>query len=871
MSRVLLVTLLSAAALALGVPEGSPDNQRMNTFIAPIVAACGNNPFAANAAQDCCSWSGVECNGDARVTAIDWSQYGYGCPNTPQSPVNIDLTLIPPMVTMLDMSRNAYTRTFFWFAGQIRFSPMSVVRKVLLGGNQFTSVDLTTLPPQLIWLDVSQNSIASPGILTKLPATLMYLYMHENLFTGSMDLSQLPPLLWALTVHHNQYTSVTVPAALPHAFGDVFDISFNKVRAFICRGVINATTVDLSNNQLPFAAIRWSLFPRVRVMRLDYNKLTSIPLADLPPSLSELTASHNAIASVALAGGNPSLVGLDLSFNQIAALEWGALPVGLQSLNVDHNALTAVDLTHLPVNLTSIGGTEYGYSFSFTSNRISSVVFPTAFSSNRVPGIDLSGQLLATFDIAALPLSVTRISLAGNQLTSVELSATSPIEELYLDNNKLSAIDWALLPSKLRILTLQHNSLSYADLSALPSTLVAFPTYGTISMANNTLTTVKLTGALPNGITDVDLSRQRLTKVELSGANIGMFSLNLGENQLSSLAFNLLPASLTVLNISVNLFSSVDLTGAPKQLQTLTASLNVIAAVTFDANGGLKHADFSKNRFPSFDMAGTPPSLQNLDLCNNNIKSFVPASSSVVDLRLSNNPLGTLDYAALPVGLVTLELRNCRLSGPFNWGSRFVNMLYLDISLNAFSGPVDFSSAPPSVRELLMSGNSFSGTLDVTKIPVTTSTLWLAYNQLTGSIAFEQLFPAVVTLSHNALSGTISGFAPNKYLDVSHNLFSGSVDFTYAPEILYLNNNQLSGQVKLDDCHLLSVLDLSMNRFSGTPDLKNFYGDSVNFTGTGICGTTRAPTSCDHFVAPQCKLSPPPSNEWGCILECQPC
>ncbi|KAB2079034.1 hypothetical protein ES319_A06G203900v1 [Gossypium barbadense] len=159
--------------------------------------------------------------------------------------------------------------------------------------------------------------------------------------------------------------------------------------------------------------------------------------------------------------------------------------------------------------------------------------------------------------------------------------------------------------------------------------------------------------------------------------------------------------------------------------------------------------------------------------------------------------------------LVTLNLVNCSLSGPFQVPSRVHSTLsHLDISNNAFGGniPVRMGAHLPFLGYLNMSRNYFNGSIpssfgDMSSLQV----LDLSNNQLSGEIPQHMAMGCsslqFLALSNNKLQGSI---------------FSGNFNLTSLLE-LELSGNNFTGMIPnvLANCSHLYILDLSNNYIYG--------------------------------------------------------
>ena len=170
---------------------------------------------------------------------------------------------------------------------------MTSLTDLELGGNQFTSIDL------------SKN------------VNLTGLGLWGNLLT-SIDLSKNVNLT-ELYLYNNQLTSI--------------DISKN----------VNLTELNLTENQL--TSIDLSKNVNLTYLDLRYNQLTSIDLSK-NVNLTELNLSENQLTSIDLSK-NVNLTWLDLQENQLTSIDLSK-NVNLTELYLQFNQLTSIDISKNP-------------------------------------------------------------------------------------------------------------------------------------------------------------------------------------------------------------------------------------------------------------------------------------------------------------------------------------------------------------------------------------------------------------------------------------------------------------------------------------------------------------------------------------------
>ncbi|KAA8580226.1 hypothetical protein FQN60_005761, partial [Etheostoma spectabile] len=247
-------------------------------------------------------------------------------------------------------------------------------------------------------------------------------------------------------------------------------------------------------------------------------------------------------------------------------------------------------------------------------------------------------------------LALKRLYLDRNLLDSVPTDLPGSLEELCLDNNRLSAMSeaaWAQCP-RLLVLSLRNNSLGNGSESLPNAVLSPLRNLRTLNLDHNQLTSVPLGlplsikelylkgnliehfhGEALNGVSELlrlDLSANRLTNKGLLRESLRnathLESLNLEGNRLTQVPRHL-PLSLKTLNLEGNLITS-------------------IKKVDFGILKNLEHLGLARNKI--FKVAPgafrTLPLLHQLDLCHNTLHQ-VPRllPDALHSVALNNNKI----------------------------------------------------------------------------------------------------------------------------------------------------------------------------------------------------------------------------------------
>ena len=225
-------------------------------------------------------------------------------------------------------------------------------------------------------------------------------------------------------------------------------------------------------------------------------------------------------------------------------------------------------------------------------------------------------------EIPVLKENIKRITLEGNQITSIKTGLPNNIVYMNMKKNIINYIEE--LPEKLRTINLSFNRLS--SINFLDHKLITF-----IDLSYNSLTTI---------------TRMPINLVEL----------NLSNNVLHQVPENL-PKSLKRLDLSGNYID--ELKGIPEKIEYLDATNNNIeyieilgeeliylslkhnALLEFNQNlENVEVIDISFNQIKNYRTSSLK--IRSLDLSNNNIENFPNVPESIEVLKLSFNKISNL-------------------------------------------------------------------------------------------------------------------------------------------------------------------------------------------------------------------------------------
>ncbi|XP_047321277.1 LRR receptor-like serine/threonine-protein kinase GHR1 [Impatiens glandulifera] len=355
-----------------------------------------------------------------------------------------------------------------------------------------------------------------------------------------------------------------------------------------------------------------------------------------------------------------------------------------------------------------------------------------------------------------------------------------------------------------------------------------------------------------NMLQNLSISNNQFTgnvmEQQLDGSSIGSLqfvdlSCNQFHGSISSLSSL---KNLMLLNLSLNNFQDPIPSDLGKlanlkylDLKSNGFSSNVMSLLS--QLGGLVYVDLSYNRFNGFLDLGLGNStfistIQYLNVSHNNLDgqlfshNEVPYLDSLQVFDGSNNGFfGKVPPFNLVVSLQILLLGSNRLNGSLPLGllqESSMVLSELDLSFNQLQGPIGNIITSPTLRKLNLSNNKLSGTLPIRVGHC--AIIDLSNNLLSGSLSRIQgwgNYVEVINLSSNLLTGALpnqtSQFLRLLSLIVSNNSLSGIIPpiLTQYPElqVIDLSHNRLNGPLLpiMFNSTVLIDINLSNNNFTG--------------------------------------------------------
>ena len=175
------------------------------------------------------------------------------------------------------------------------------------------------------------------------------------------------------------------------------------------------------------------------------NKLTALTLTNAP-KLTELYAADNQLTELSV-GACPQLTTLDLQGNQLTALNAKAL-TELKDINVANNQIASGSL--------QISSTARPEHYVVNGNALSALPATTVLS--NVKALWAAHNALTTANLS-MSGSLRSLCLSSNKLTSLTVPESPLLQDLWVENNSLKAIDLSKGSPVLVSLAADHNQL----------------------------------------------------------------------------------------------------------------------------------------------------------------------------------------------------------------------------------------------------------------------------------------------------------------------------------------------------------------------------------------------------------------------------
>ncbi|XP_067389314.1 transforming growth factor beta activator LRRC32 [Emydura macquarii macquarii] len=489
------------------------------------------------------------------------------------------------------------------------FTHMTSLVELNLANNQLDMLAQQRTPevgllPAMRALDLSHNSLyngMAEYFIHKAPS-LRYLSLAENSITVIMHgMFQGSPALVEVDLHSNIIMEIEDGAFETLVHLTKLNLSMNSITCISDFSLRQLQILDLSRNSIEtFHTTESKEEYNLMWLDLSENKLLRFPVFPQVNKLLYLNLSKNLM----------QLTG-DSSYDEMDYMErgWQEVPFHLldQKQHRNTSSLYLSQLLYLDLSY----------------NEIKSIPNEFFESMSSLQFLNLSKNCLQTFavnyDSALISLAILDLSFNALQNLLLDARTLTNLQELYIQNNYLQALQFdifASLPS-IQLLNLQSNNLSFCSMySGLAKqrltgevngciSFVNFPTLRYLYLADNMLKNLPIYAFYKTSLIILDLSMNQGLKIEvnaLSGLETSLEYLNLHGNDM------------TVLNIDLPSFHR------------------------------LKHLNLSENQLSCLPKWGSDASLEVLDLRKNSFSNLQSSNilvleNSLKNLYLAENPL----------------------------------------------------------------------------------------------------------------------------------------------------------------------------------------------------------------------------------------
>ena len=273
-----------------------------------------------------------------------------------------------------------------------------------------------------------------------------------------------------------------------------------------------------------------------------------------------------------------------------------------------------------------------------TNNYIQNLSSASFDTIKTIKRINLEGNALSFIDPDLLRLLgnyLEELILTGdNEIDSLEFLTRYPLKKLRLlqlnqfnlsevDLNRIFVNMTKLDTLSLRSCQLQHvpsldriPNIDFED-NRLSDTIFLSTSYSQMNLARNQISSIVLQNN-PN-LVSLNLSKNFLKEFyAFNKFNEKFRSLDLSDNQFSSIDWNMFGKTLTHLNLSGNYLFKINLNFLPENLRELSVKNNSLKQIFFSkTNSSLLHLDLSANRLKTMEKNSLVPQLRRLDLDDN--------------------------------------------------------------------------------------------------------------------------------------------------------------------------------------------------------------------------------------------------------------
>ncbi|XP_071424029.1 PH domain leucine-rich repeat-containing protein phosphatase 2 isoform X1 [Pithys albifrons albifrons] len=308
--------------------------------------------------------------------------------------------------------------------------------------------------------------------------------------------------------------------------------------------------------------------------------------------------------------------------------------------------------------------------------------------------------------------SVTYMDLRDNQMTDLDLSSLSSLEQLHCERNKLKEL--TLSGFSLRALYANSNCLTAVNIYPVPGQLTC------LELSHNQLQCIPDWACEAKKLEVLDVSYNLLVELPLRIlSSLSLRKLMVGHNHLHSLPPLLEHIPLEVLDLQHNLLTKLPETLFLKalNLRYLNASANSLeslpsACVGEESLSMLQLLYLTNNNLTDqcIPVLVGHPNLRILHLANNNLHTF-PASKlskleHLEELNLSGNKLKTIPTTVANCKLLHTLIAHSNEISIFPEILHLPRIQFVDLSCNELTEILIPEALPGALQELDLSGNT---------------------------------------------------------------------------------------------------------------------------------------------------------------------
>ncbi|WP_046756030.1 HYR domain-containing protein [Kordia jejudonensis] len=524
-------------------------------------------------------------------------------------------------VTALDITNNEQLEVLnaddIGVLTDITFGNNTLLKNVVLSGNQLTSIDLSPFPMLKI-VRLNNNNFTNIRLNNGNNSAIIDFSarVNPNLSCILVDDVTAFDMAWGTFVDNANisdtfcdYTSIPDPnfEARLEALG-YDDISNDgQVPTALIMTVTSLDVSDQSINDLNGIQD----FENLQTLNASNNSMTTIPLDNLM-QLVTIQADSSSINTISFPA-NSLIENLSLNANNLSVLNVQNL-TQLKTLSAHSNNLNGISLN----------------------------------ANTALETVQLSNNSLTSL-VVTLLTNLKTLELNDNLLSGISLDANTALEVLRLDDNELSSIE-LINNTNLQIISLNNNELTAANFKNGNNTTIT-----DFSITGNSELTCIFVDDATYSTTNWTQADAQVQYVDTDFCEYTLIPDANFETRLRQLGYDdvpndgRVPTELIATVTSLNLFNRgiSDLTGIQDfaALETLAIGQNSLISLNVSSNTQLRDLSANDNLLTSVSL-GANINLQDIQLNNNNLSSIsLTGLTGLNTINLNGNPLNSLNLA----------------------------------------------------------------------------------------------------------------------------------------------------------------------------------------------------------------------------------